>query len=202
MIRLLLVRHGETDWNVQRRYQGHTDIPLNDNGKQQARRLAGQLRDEHIDAVYASDLCRASETARLLCEPLGLTPQPEPRLREMNFGSIQGMTFDEAHEAHAEMIDAWLADPNNPPEGGEPLDAFVERLNSLLADVQHQHDDQTVLLVSHGGPLQEIIRIALNMPPEGRWAFKLGNTSLSELHLYDGDALLFRLNDTCHLNGK
>lgn len=202
MIRLLLIRHGETDWNVQRRYQGHKDTSLNDNGRQQARRMAARLQGQHIDAVYTSDLKRAYETARLLCEPLGITPTPEPRLREMRFGIIEGLTFDEARAAHAAMLDAWLADPNQPPTDGEPLDAFVGRLRDLLADVQHRHDGQTVLLVSHGGSLQEIIRMALHMPPEGRWSFKLENTSLTELHLTGEQSVLVRLNDTCHLNGK
>ena len=92
MTTILLVRHGETDWNLQRRVQGHSDTPLNDNGRAQALALADTLDDVELDAVYASDLARAFETARIVAERRGLTVTSVPGLRERNFGTWEGLT--------------------------------------------------------------------------------------------------------------
>lgn len=203
MLRLFLVRHGETDWNVTRRYQGQTDIELNEAGRLQAQLLALRLADQTFDAIYASDLKRAWETAQIIAEQTGTGVQSEPRLRELRFGLIEGLTWAEAQEKHPEVIAHWLEDRENPPPDGEKASAFTARISALMADLRARHDDQTVLLVAHGGPLAELIRQALGMPPEGRWAFEIGNTSVSELHVYGEDghrfARLSRLNDMTHL---
>ena len=96
MLRLILVRHGETEWNAQRRYQGHSDVPLSALGRRQAARAAERLAALKIDAVYTSDLGRALETAEIIAEQRGLEVCAEPRLRELNFGVFEGLTFDEA----------------------------------------------------------------------------------------------------------
>jgi 2,3-bisphosphoglycerate-dependent phosphoglycerate mutase len=95
MTSILLARHGETDWNVERRWQGHSDTPLNDTGRAQARALAEELKSEPIDVVYSSDLMRAHETARLVAEPRGLDVTAVRGLRERSFGSVEGMTSNE-----------------------------------------------------------------------------------------------------------
>lgn len=201
MLRLVLVRHGQTDWNVQRRYQGQTDIPLNDIGKQQAEKLAPRMGEWSFDAAYVSDLSRAWLTAEIITEGMGLELQPDKRLREMGFGIVEGMTFEEMQAKYPEMVANWLTDRNKPPEGGESQDEFTARVQSLIDDLNHKHDGQTVLLVAHGGPLCEMIRLVMDLPPDGRWYFKMENTSLTELVLYDNSPELRRLNDVAHLNG-
>ena len=199
MIHLILVRHGQTDWNVQRRYQGQTDAQLNAVGKRQAEQIAARLANTAIDTIYASDLQRAWETATIIAQKLALTPISEPRLREIKFGIIEGLTFDEAQARYPEMIAAWLADRNQPPTGGETLTAFSERIYAMLDHLRHNHDGETVLLVAHGGPLLEMIRTLLRMPAAGRWYFKLDNASITQIILHDNTPVLQHLNDICHL---
>ena len=146
MLHLMLVRHGETEWNAQRRYQGQSDMPLSELGKRQAKQIAERLATQEIDVVYASDLKRAWETAQVIVEEKGMTIVSEPRLRELGFGVLEGMTFEEGLAKFPEMIAAWLDDFQNNPEGGEPIDAFHERLVSFLSDLKQKHDEQVVLL--------------------------------------------------------
>ena len=197
MLQLFFVRHGKTEWNSQHRYQGQSDVPLSDLGRRQAESLAHHLIGEKFDAIYASDLERAWETARMIGEKVGTKIVSEPRLREMNFGIIEGLTFDEAQTQYPQVIAAWLKDYNQPPPGGEALDAFSARVLSLIDDLQKKHTDQRVLLVAHGGTLSELVRLVLGLPAERRWAFAIDNASLGELILEDdGYPLLKRLNDT------
>jgi broad specificity phosphatase PhoE len=199
VLHLILVRHGETEWNVQRRYQGQSDVPLSALGLRQAGLAAGRLTGQKIDAIYASDLKRALETARIIAEKNNLKVLPEPRLRELKFGVLEGLTFDEAQAKYPEMIDAWLEDYNRPPQGAETIDSLTARLDSMLNDLKQKHDGEIVLLVAHGGSLSELLRLVLGLSPQGRWYFDMENAGLSEVWVYDGHVSLKRLNDTCHL---
>jgi len=199
MLHLMLVRHGETEWNAQRRYQGQSDVPLSELGKRQAQRIAERLDGQKIDAVYSSDLKRAWETTQAIVKKSGMTILSEPRLRELGFGVLEGMTFEEGQAKYPEMIAAWLDNFQNNPEGGEPIDVFHERLVSLLGDLKEKHAEQVVLLVAHGGPLSEILRIVLELSPKKRWYLELENASLSEIFIAEDYVSLKRLNDTCHL---
>jgi alpha-ribazole phosphatase len=199
MLHLILVRHGETEWNAQRRYQGQSDTALSEFGVRQANLVAERLAGREIDAVYASDLKRAWETAQFIAEKSGLRVISEPRLRELKFGVLEGLTFDEAQEQYPEMINAWLEDFNRPPEGGETIELFNARVVSLLNDLKAKYDEQTVLLVAHGGPLSEILRVILGLSREKRWYLEMENASLSEVSIAEDYVSLNRLNDTCHL---
>ena len=199
MLHLILVRHGQTEWNVQRRYQGQSNVPLSPLGRRQADCIAERLANQKIDAVYASDLERAWETARLIAERHGLTVSPEPRLRELKFGVLEGLTFDEAQIQYPEMIAAWLEDFNQPPQGAETIDVFNARIISLLDDLKQKHDEQILLLVGHGGSLSEILRVTLGLSREKRWYFEMENASLSEVLIADEYMSLKKLNDTAHL---
>jgi len=200
MLHLILVRHGETEWNKQHRYQGQVDIPLSTLGKEQAALLAVRLAGRKIDVIYASDLKRAWGTATAIAEKKGLHILPEPRLREMNFGVLEGLTWDEAQNKYPDMVTAWLENYDHPPQGGETLDGFSSRVLSFHNDLRNKHSDETILLVAHGGSLSELLRLTMNLPSERRWAFAMDNASISELVLGDdGYPLLKKLNDTCHL---
>ncbi len=155
MKRLAVVRHGETDWNSQGLIQGRIDIPLNDNGIQQARALANELAAHPFDHIVTSDLQRAHQTATAihtsLCEPPHLNI--EPRLRELHMGALQGTRVTDPS-----MI-AEIFDGNHTPQGGEPVEEVDARLRELFLDLT-AHPAKQVLLVTHGGIVRALYRLA------------------------------------------
>jgi len=196
-MKILLIRHGQTDWNLAQRFQGQSDIPLNETGHKQAHALANRLSAETFDAVYSSDLQRATETAKIIC-----TSQihPDPRLREVHFGDWEGLTYDEIKAKHPETLAAWEADIfKNAPPNGETLEGLAVRVQSMLDELRKKHDDQNILIVAHGGVLQTLICLALKLPPTMYWQFHLSTASLSEIAFYPAGAILNSLNDTSHL---
>ncbi len=194
---LLLIRHGQTNWNLEQRFQGQSDIPLNETGRKQAAALAERLAAETFDAVYTSDLQRATETAKIICaSPI----HPDPRLREVNFGDWEGLTYDEIKAKHPETLAAWEADIfKNAPPHGETLEGLAERVQFILDELRAKHQDQRILIVAHGGVLQTLICLALKLPPTMYWQFHLSTASLSEVAFYPAGAILNSLNDTSHL---
>ena len=141
MTELLLVRHGETDWNAEGKLQGHTDRPLNDYGRRQAEALADRLAGEDIDAVYASDLSRARETAEILAAKHGLTVVVDPDLREKNWGNWEGLTSDE--RLHVEFE-------------GETSEAHRDRMLTAVERIVERHPEGRIVVVTHGGSLRRI----------------------------------------------
>jgi broad specificity phosphatase PhoE len=150
MTTILLVRHGETDWNLQQRWQGHTDTLLNDTGREQARALGEELEHEPIDAVFSSDLMRAHETARLVADPRGLDVTALHDLRERHFGSIEGLTTDEVFARYPDFNDL-------PATDGETREQMSERVVEALRRIAETHPESNVLVVSHGGPLRAVL---------------------------------------------
>jgi len=143
---LLLVRHGETYWNAAGRLQGHTDRPLNDYGRRQAKELAERLAGEGADAIYASDLVRAKETAEIVGERLGLTVAVDPDLREKDLGTWEGLTGDE--RVHVEFE-------------GESTEDHRDRVMGAVRRIVARHPEQRIVVVTHGGSLRRI-QAALN----------------------------------------
>jgi broad specificity phosphatase PhoE len=150
MTTILLARHGETDWNLNRRVQGHSDTPLNDTGRAQAQALGGELADERIDAVYSSDLIRAHETARAVAEPRGLGVTAIRGLRERNFGTWEGLTDDE-------ILARFNPAPDSSWGDGETREEMAERVLDALRRIAAAHPESRVLVVSHGGPLRAVL---------------------------------------------
>jgi 2,3-bisphosphoglycerate-dependent phosphoglycerate mutase len=168
---LLLVRHGETDWNAEGRLQGHTDRPLSDYGRRQARQLAEELADEPLDAVYASDLARARETAEIVGERLGLPVTLDPELREKDWGTWEGLTPTERERV--ELV-------------GESTEAHQKRILRALEQIAMRHPDGRVLVVTHGGSVRRVQTAALGMAMPvvencGRWLCALENGALRAL---------------------
>jgi broad specificity phosphatase PhoE len=147
---ILLARHGETDWNRDGRVQGHTDAPLNRAGRAQARELAARLAPEPLDAVYASDLARASETARIVADRHALDVVLLPELRERHFGSWEGLTDSEILERFPHARPGHWGD-------GEPAEQMAERVVAALHRVATSHPGGHVLVVAHGGPLRAVL---------------------------------------------
>jgi broad specificity phosphatase PhoE len=155
---LLLVRHGETDWNRDGRWQGHSDTRLNDLGRDQARRVAAEVGD--VDVLYASDLARARETAEIIAAALELDVRTDPRLRERSFGAWEGLTAPEIEEGFAEELARWRVGEGAGAADAEPFDAFAQRVRGFLDDALARHPGETVLVVAHGGTIRVIHALA------------------------------------------
>jgi probable phosphoglycerate mutase len=202
---LWLIRHGETAWNTQRRFQDHTDIPLNATGRQQADRLAHRLAEQHrtqpFAALYSSDLSRAHDTALATGRATGLTVQPDPALRERHYGVLSTLTPEEMAEKHPEHFAQWQArNPDHVLPGGESLLAFSERILARLRAIAARHAGQHVLIVAHGGVLDCAYRAATQMPLSAKRTHALHNASLNRLH-YDGTRFsLETWGDVAHLD--
>src|SRR5262245_31960759 len=147
-MKLLLVRHGETDWNLARRYQSYSDIPLNQTGILQAEQLARRLSNEKIDVIYASDSPRAAETAKLIANILkpALPIHSDSRWQEICFGEWDGLTYEEVEAKWKNEVTAWYTDPVNvAPPGGETMLQLSQRLQSALDELKSKYKDETIL---------------------------------------------------------
>jgi len=200
LLRLLLVRHGETAWNATGRFQGQMDIDLNDAGERQAFAVAERLASEEIHAIYASDLRRACDTAATIAARHPMAVQVDPRLREIDFGAWQGLTYAQMQEQDPEGLAAWNADRENRcPPRGESLSQVANRLSLLLDEIRLQYADHTVVLVSHGGTVRLVLCLLLGHPLSAYWQFEVDNTAIAEIELQDRGPVLIRWNDTHHL---
>ncbi len=198
--RVLLARHGQTTWNIQSRYMGQVDIPLDETGQRQAEMLGRRLARESLAAIYTSDLQRASQTAFAIAVYHTCPLIPDARLREMDFGVWQGLTYAEIQETDRINLEAWEADRlKNAPPGGETLSQFSERIEAAYQAIVHAHSEETALLVSHGGVLKILLCLVLGLPPEKYWQIQLSTASLSEIWVYPEGGSLNLLNDACHL---
>jgi broad specificity phosphatase PhoE len=150
---ILLARHGETDWNRERRFQGHADPPLNELGRRQARELADSLADSGVTAVYASPLARARETAEIVAAALGLPVEPRPALREVDVGSWQGLTRDEVEARYPDDFRRWL-EAGQGWADGESYDDLGRRVVADLLALAARHPGERILVVTHGGPVR------------------------------------------------
>lgn len=206
-MRLLLVRHGETDWNAAGKIQGWTDVPLNDAGRMQARRLARRLRDVTVAAVYSSDLARALETARIVAGESRLAAGTRlfatAALREIGYGEWEGKTRAELWRAgHGPWLEAWMSGrPCPTPDGGETREEADRRVEQFLSAVFPRHQHETVMVVSHGGPLRLLLARLAGRPVAGWGDVRQANAALTEVIVEAGRPAVFvRLNDTTHYN--
>jgi broad specificity phosphatase PhoE len=203
-MRLLLIRHAQSIANAQARIQGQFDSPLSEQGRQQAQALARRLSEEDwsIAAIYASDLSRAADTARIVGSKLGLPVTLEPRLREYDAGVLNGLTWEEVEGCYPELWQEfqrggeWVPIP-----GEEGNDAFRVRLVAVVDGVRARHEgDGTVLVVSHGASLGMILLHLLGLERKLASPFAFGNASLSIVEFRARGPVIVRLNDTCHLD--
>jgi broad specificity phosphatase PhoE len=159
---LLLARHGESDWNRERRWQGHADRPLTDRGREQAAALAARLADLPLDAVYSSDLRRARETAAAVAGPRGLEVRQRPALREVDVGGWSGLTREEVAERYPDAFREWEHGFAG-WDDGETYRAMCERVVGEVLRIAANHDGRCVLVVAHGGPIRAIHAAALGL---------------------------------------
>jgi len=201
--RICFIRHGETNWNAERRMQGHIDIPLNANGISQAERLANALiRVKHsFDVIYSSDLERALHTANAVARALSLDVQITPRLRERNVGKLQGLLLAEAPVLLPEIWQRHIArELDHDLGGGESIRTFHQRMQDILELFLNEHRGQSVLAVSHGGSLDMIYRIVTQQALDAERVAVVPNTSLNWI-THDGSTWSVECwADTSHLS--
>jgi alpha-ribazole phosphatase len=201
-VRVIFVRHGETEYNVESRYQGHTDTNLSEAGLQQAAAVAARLRHESIAAIYTSDLSRASETARAIASYHGLTVKSDQSLRECAFGEWEGLTVTQIAERYPEIFRNYLRDSvTHRAPGGERLEQLQDRVVCAIGRLAEMHPDDTVVVVTHGGPIRAFFCYAFDVRLETFRRIRLDNCSLTTFSLgSDGRWFLEVLNDVCHLD--
>ena len=198
--RILAIRHGETAWNQDNRIQGQIDIPLNDTGHWQAARTAQALREEAVDAVYASDLSRAAQTAQAIADALGHRVQHHSGLRERHFGECQGVRWSELETQHPEVVAQWRARvPDYAPPGGESLLVLRARVQAAFSELAARHLGQQIVVVAHGGVLDIVYRWAARVDLQAPRTWALGNAAIHRL-LWTPEGLhLVGWDDTGHL---
>lgn len=199
--RILAIRHGETAWNVDTRIQGHLDIPLNDTGRWQAARLAQALatRDD-IHAIYSSDLQRAHHTAQAIAAATGAPLATHVGLRERGFGIFEGKTYVEIEQTWPEESGHWRnRTPDWAPAGGETLLQVRERLTHTLHELAARHPGQQIVLVAHGGIMDQLYRAATGQDLQAPRTWQLGNTAVNRLLWTPQGLSLVGWADTSHL---
>lgn len=199
MSKLLLVRHGETAFNSAHRFQGHTNVELSATGIAQAEKLRDRLAKEKIDLAYASDLKRAVKTAELITSRHKINAISTPELREINYGEMEGLTFDEINRLHPEVANEcidWSCELKFP--GGEGFQEFSKRIQGFSERLNKHAPEQTVLVVAHGGPLRLLLCYLLELELWHWRQFQLDVASLSIVMTYPDVAIVNLLNDTSH----
>lgn len=196
-----VVRHGQTEGNIRDLFCGHTETPLTALGVAQARAVGRRLAHVSFAAAYASDLSRASDTARHALHGRDLPVSHDPRLREMYYGDWEGLPGKELGEKYPDIMRAFFTGKGTVP-GGESIAALRRRTTEALHDAVARHRGDPVLLVSHGNALMAMVAEALGLPVENTWAFSFENTSLSHLHVSKSGRVSVRfLNDATHIQG-
>lgn len=202
--RLLLVRHGETDSNVDGRSQGRREVPLNDHGRRQVSELATALSGRDIVAVIASPTGRARETGEAIARAAGIELVTDERLVELDQGELDGLTPPEMRERDPEFLRRWTeedpADLQMP--GGESLAQAQARMVEAATAAARDHDGRTAVLVSHNLALKVLLCHAIGVPIAGFRAFRVDVASVTTVDVHDGGTFSVRqLNERCHLRG-
>ena len=199
--RIIAIRHGETSWNVDTRIQGQLDIPLSANGRWQAERLAGALKDEPLAAIYASDLTRAWETAQYVGRAQGMTVTKEAGLRERGFGDFEGKTFAEIEVLLPDQSLRWRKrDPEFSPNGGESLVALRSRVISAAQRLAALHPGEQIAMVGHGGVMDVLYRAATRLEIQAPRTWTLANAAINRLLWTPEGFSLVGWADTTHLD--
>ena len=200
MTKLILIRHGETEWNFRKMFQGHSDVELAPEGVHQAHLLAAHFPVEHIDAIYSSDLRRARTTAEIIRDKFGVELHLTKKLREASYGRWEGRSFEELAMAHPNEFKTFFLDPDKfTPEGGEKFSDVQGRAMEALYEIVRAHHNQTIAAVTHGGVLRTIIAAVLSAPLKKMWAIKQFNTAVNIFRVDEGGFSIETINSVAHL---
>ena len=195
-MRLLLARHGQTEWNADRRFQGHTDVSLSARGRAQAHALGRALRGRPVTAAYVSPMKRAVETAEIALADAGIPFTPIEALRELSLGEWEGCTVDEIRQQDGDPYAAWLRAPLDcPPPGAEPLPEVRDRVVAAVDLIGEAHGEGDALIIAHGGVISVYACHLLGCSFNQLWRLRVDNCSLTVVQT----PRLVTLNDTHHL---
>lgn len=193
---LMLIRHATTEWNKNHRYLGHTDLPLNRQGIDQAKKLNSRLRGDHIDVVYTSTAQRARQTSDRVFQGKNIAIIPNSNLIEINFGKWEGLTYKEITKKYPRELSLWEENPltHSPPEG-ESMGRVRERVELFYKEILRKQSGKSIALVGHGGSFNILLCYLLGIRPKAKWQFQLSPGSISEVHLTPtGDIVITKLN--------
>lgn len=198
--KLVLVRHGETEFNKSSRYQGVLDIELNDKGKQQAEKLYNFLKDEEFDVIYSSTLQRAYNTIKDIADYQDKKVHTLKELKEINFGEWEGLTFEEIEKKHPKLAKKWAKNPIccKPPEG-EHIKEVEQRVGKTIDMIINKNSDKKILISTHGGVIRIIIAYLLDLPLSRIFSIEVSNVSISRIEFYKHYPVVKLLNSTYHL---
>ena len=200
MTELILIRHGETAWNAERRIQGQLDVPLNEVGRAQAEAIGLRFRDETVDVLVSSDLSRAMQTMQPIADACGLQVLSDSRLRERNLGILEGLFYEEAQRTMPQVLDVFRSRQiDTPLDGGESLRVFAGRVVAALTALVDTHKGKRIVAVTHGGVLDAAHRHADNIPLDAPRDFPIHNTSVSTFRVDSSGFHLIDQVDLSHL---
>jgi probable phosphoglycerate mutase len=205
MTEIILIRHGETDWNVEKRLQGHLDIDLNAEGERQAAALARALRDEQFDLIASSDLQRAVRTARAVAASRDLEVLQETGLRERSYGAFEGLRYTDIEQRYPDAYAAWRArdiDARYPAGqyGAETLREFSARAVGAVLALAHRNRNRKIAIVTHGGVLECVYRAAAGIGLERPRDFEIRNAAINRIIYNDAKLEIVNWCDVAHLS--
>jgi len=200
LIRFILIRHGQTQWNKFERFRGRVDIDLDETGLRQAAAAAEKVAQWEVKAIYSSPLKRAMTTAQIIAKRLDLTVQLLEGINDMDFGIWQALSVAEAREQYPELFELWRHSPEKLkiPEG-ETLDDVRRRVVACVDEIAAKHDGGTVALVSHRVVCKVLLCHLLGLDNSHFWQIGQDATAINLFEVWDGRAMLRLINDTCHL---
>lgn len=202
MTRIILVRHGETEWNRVERFRGRADVPLNEKGRRQAQAAGSRVaRLWRPDVIYASPLSRAMDTARAIAAHFELDVQAHPGLIDIDYGDWQGLAPDEAAKKWPVEIDHWYNHPEKALiPNGESLDDLRRRARKMLDALVRQHPDQTIVLIGHTVINRVILLSVMGLGSERFWRLRQDTCAINVFDAIDDDFIIVSLNNTSHLD--
>jgi phosphoserine phosphatase len=201
--KIILIRHGETIWNKQKKCQGFSDIPLNETGKEQAMLLGQALKSVSFSAVYSSDLARAKSTGDEIAGQHNMKVMTDARFRELNQGDLEGQSLSDLLADHPGILKKWLENPADVQmPGGESMRSLQKRAVVALQDIIDNHPDEIVAVVAHNLCILSIICHSIKLDLNNFRRLKMDNASISVLEHSGSGLSLITINDTHHLGNK
>ncbi|KDR95150.1 probable phosphoglycerate mutase [Peptoclostridium litorale DSM 5388] len=201
--KFFIVRHGQTEWNIQKKTQGQQNSSLAEIGIEQTQKLAKRLQSFDVDYIYSSDLGRTIETSNIISSHLDKEIMLDKGLREINFGDWEGLTINAIREKYSDIYKVWRTKPQEAQiPGAENLLQARKRIMDCISNINEQHDNANILLVSHGMIIKILLVSLLGAELSNIYKIKQGNTSLNVIEYRDYGPVIMRVNDTTHLEEK
>ncbi|MGL5346991.1 MAG: histidine phosphatase family protein [Peptostreptococcaceae bacterium] len=198
-----IVRHGQTNWNILGKTQGHGNSDLTQKGEEQAKELAEAINNYPIDLIFSSDLGRALQTAEIVGDKIEIKVEKTESLREMGFGVWEGLLINEIKRDHATTYDTWRNEPHLVDiEGGETLHIIKERVDKFITELNEKYDNKHILLVSHSVTVRVMLLSFLNSGMENIYRIKQDNTALNIVEFKDYGPVVQKMNDTSHIKNN